>query len=1037
MEPSQAATRDFLIEELRKDLVGPGAADEELTDRPTTRYLAGILYPPKTAVDTEEDKDSGDAPEADDDIDPGTLMASTFNPSAIGLSFAVENGTSLSIRVRCATYTETESEKEGRRSTWKRRPLEIAPVVLEGKPGEGRTVLAPGLELFHRMRVSSGSLHVTLSLLNVHSEAPPEGLADPFCFFQPEIEVTGAQAGRKVFLDRSKSLSGQGDPEARMNALLYRHVPEFAVGHGCAVAWEAAEGRAATRLWTQIVPDYEVPQLSPDTEMPDQSLEMDRLASAPDGEALRASLDPLPKLYRQWIADNQRALEAMPAEYREAGRENLKRCAEIADRMEAGRDLVCQDPAARRAFQLANRVMDLQRERTEVARAAGADDEPAQPTGPARHAWRAFQLGFILLCIPSIVDPHGRDRKIVDLLWFPTGGGKTEAYLGLTAFTIFLRRIRNQGASQAAGVTVLMRYTLRLLTIQQFQRAATMIMACETIRRENPEALGKEPISLGLWVGSAATPNTLLEAKDALQKLLAGEEVLEGNPYQLLACPWCGQNLTPRDYRVGVRLEIRCSRAGCSFEGGMPLWIVDDDVYAEQPSLLIATVDKFARLPWLEKASALFGRSGSRHLPPELIVQDELHLISGPLGTMVGLYETAIEALCSQEGIGAKVIASTATIRGAPEQVRGLFDRPVVQFPPPAIDARDTYFAREVSTVEVPGRKFLGVHAPGKSVKTALLRTYALLLQRVYEHRSDPLYRDPYWTLVGYFNSLRELGGARRLVDDDVIARIRGLASKLDGKVLEREITLVKELTSRAGSSEIPEILELMANTMGQDGALDVLLATNMISVGVDIDRLGLMVVNGQPKSSAEYIQATSRIGRRYAGLVITLYNWSRPRDRSHYERFRTYHSALYRHVEASSVTPFSPRARDRGLAAVVITIMRHLIPEMTPETAAGLLKADSEGARRVVDMILQRTGSIDPAEREMVATQIEGILGRWRLLARAESLRYGKDYRHPEAPHLMEAIETASEGFSGFRVLNSLREVEAESELQFLREVG
>jgi len=1036
MEPSHAATRDFLIDELRKDLVGPGSADEELTDRPTTRYLAGILYPPKTAVDAEEDKDSGDAPEADDDIDPGTLMASTFNPSALGLSFAVENGTALSVSVRCATYTEAEPEKEGRRSAWKRKPLELPAVLLEGKTGEGRTALAPGLELFHRMRPSSGSLHVTLSLLNVHKDAPPEGLSDPFCFLQPEIEVTGADAGRKVFLDRSRTLAGQGDPEARMNALLYRHVPEFAVGHGCAVAWDSAEGRAGTRLWTQIVPGYEVPQLSADTEVPAQSLEMGRLASAASGSALRVLLDPLPKLYRRWIEDNQRTLGTLPEEYREAGRENLGCCAEIADRIESGRDLVCQEPGVRMAFQLANRVMGLQRERTEVARAGGANEGSEHPAAVPPHAWRAFQLAFILLCIPSIVDPHSRDRTIVDLLWFPTGGGKTEAYLGLTAFTIFLRRIRNHGASKAAGVTVLMRYTLRLLTIQQFQRAATMIMACETIRRASQKDLGKDPISLGLWVGSAATPNSLRDAKEALQKLLAGDEVLEGNPYQLLACPWCGQKLTPRDYRVGARLEIRCSRVGCPFEGGMPLWIVDDDIYAEQPSLLIATVDKFARLPWLERASSLFGRGGNRRLPPELIVQDELHLISGPLGTMVGLYETAIEALSREQGIGPKVIASTATIRGAPEQVRGLFDRSVVQFPPPAIDARDTYFAREVSTSEAAGRKFLGVHAPGKSVKTALLRIYALLLQRVYEHRSDPVYRDPYWTLVGYFNSLRELGGARRLVDDDVIARIRGLAAKLDGSVLEREITLVKELTSRAGSSEIPEILELMANTLGQEGALDVLLATNMISVGVDIDRLGLLVVNGQPKSSAEYIQATSRIGRRYPGLVITLYNWSRPRDRSHYERFRTYHSALYRHVEASSVTPFSPRSRDRGLAAVVITMIRHLIPEMTPETAAGFLEADSERARQAVDLVLQRTDAVDPAERQMVATQIEGVLERWRLLARAETLRYGKDYRHPEAPHLMEAIETAGEDFPGFRVLNSLRGVEAESELRLLRGV-
>jgi hypothetical protein len=1037
MEASHASTRAFLIDELKRDLVGPAAPDEELTDRPTIRYLTGILYPPRTAMEAEQDNESSEAPEGDDDVDLGTLMAAAFNPSAIGLSFAARNDTNLRAEIRCAVYEEHKEGPEGKRSIWKRRPLQIEPVTIRAADrGERQTPLAEGLVLFQRLRASAGHLHVTLSVVNVRRDAPADGLADAFSFFQPEIEVTAEQPGARVFLDRSKVMGARGDPEARLNALLYRHVPEFAVGHGCAVTWESAEGEDASLLRTQVIPEYEVPLLSAETDIPSASLEMDRIARAGDEESLRRLLLPLPATYRKWIDACRAALKRVSAEYVEVGTKNLAVCGEIATRIEAGVDLVCTDPMVRLAFRLANRVMNVQRTRTEDARDAAEGTASDRRAGSV-HTWRAFQLAFILLCIPSIAYPACADRLSVDLLWFPTGGGKTEAYLGLTAFTIFLRRLRNEDKALAAGVSVLMRYTLRLLTIQQFQRAATMIMACEVIRKEDPKRFGEEPISLGLWVGSGATPNTVKEAREALRKLKDNEEVFEGNPYQLLACPWCGQKLTPHDYRAEGHLEIQCPKPGCEFDTGMPLWIVDEDVYHFRPSLLIATVDKFARLPWLEKSSSLFGLGKPTRIPPELIIQDELHLISGPLGTIVGLYETAIDALARRGSVGPKIIASTATIRGAAEQVRGLFDRRVVQFPPPAIDARDTFFAREIPVSTTPGRVFVGVHASGKSGKTAMLRIYALLLQRISEYRSEPFYRDPYWTLVGYFNSLRELGGARRLVDDDVRARIRGLVGGLGQPSPERELEAVRELTSRAASSEIPEILEQMAYTMEHGSALDVLLATNMISVGVDIDRLGLMVVNGQPKATAEYIQATSRIGRRYPGLVVTLYNASRPRDRSHYETFRTYHSALYRHVETSSVTPFSPRARDRALHAVAIAMIRHLLPEMSPEEAAGLFRRDGEGTKKVVETIMQRVRSVDASEEKEVRAQLDEVLERWRLFARAEALRYGRDLRNPDAPHLMEPIESGAEGFAGFLTLNSMRDVEPETELRILPEVG
>lgn len=1028
-EPSWATVRAYLVDELRKDLVGPSAPDEELTDRPTVHYLTGILFPMKSEIDSEQDNDANEAPEQDDDVDVGTLMAATFNPSAVGLSFAVERGEALTVAVSCAVYVESGEDEE--RSTWRRQRVDAEPVSIDTRNSrEWRTTLSEGLKLFIRVRAQEDNSLVTLSLMNVRTAKEKDEHLDPDCFFQPEIRVTPQESGRPVFLDRSRLGTLQSNPDALANALLFRHVPEYAVGHGCAVTWEVEEGRKATLLRTQIVPDYEVPTLAPLVDPSLPCLDIGFLAKEPGVEALTGEMVKIACMYAGWIDTQEENARKLPQDYQEAARTNLERCREAVQRMEQGIDLIRDNPLVRRAFQLSNLAMLRQRNRSEWIKTPPETRGPA-PAEDAPQTWRAFQLAFMLLVIPSIVDGSDAHRAVVDLLWFPTGGGKTEAYLALTAFTIFLRRLRASGRSEAAGVTVLMRYTLRLLTLQQFQRAATLIMACEAIRRAAESDLGSDPISLGLWVGAGATPNWLREAREAIRKHLEGVEVFDRDPCQLLECPWCGTALTPRNYHIDGRMVVRCPGEGCEFAGGMPLFLVDEDLYNIQPSLVIATVDKFARLPWLAQGWSLFGRGSPRHLPPELIVQDELHLISGPLGTLVGLYETAVDALASNDGTAPKVIASTATIHRASDQVRGLFARSVSLFPAPALDSRDTFFARETSLSDAPGRNFVGVHAAGKSVKSALLRIYALLLQRIADHKSDLTWRDPYWTLVGYFNSLRELGGARRLVDDDVRSRILGLAKRAGEK--PREIESVRELTSRVGSSEIPEILQELGTGAAESGALDVLLATNMISVGVDVDRLGLMVVNGQPKTTSEYIQATSRIGRKFPGLVVTLYNWTRPRDRSHYERFSTYHGSLYRHVEASSVTPFSSRARDRGLHAVFVAMVRHMMPSMNPEEAAQLFPPDDSTLAVVRRLIAERAQSVEPEEVGGVLQQLEAISDTWARLARADALRYGRDWNNSALPHLMESIESSAEEFEGFRVLNSLREVEGETSLQFL----
>ena len=436
---------------------------------------------------------------------------------------------------------------------------------------------------------------------------------------------------------------------------------------------------------------------------------------------------------------------------------------------------------------------------------------------------------------------------------------------------------------------------------------------------------------------------------------------------------------------------------------------------------MIGTVDKFASLPWRGATGSLFGRVRAEKesgfigahekppaeakplleglLPPSLIIQDELHLITGPLGTMVGLYEAAIDALCRDKvGYGPKIIASTATARRATEQIRAVFARDQVQlFPPQGIDAGDSFFA-EVDDRPERSRLYLGVASPGRNMKVLASRVYTCLLgatQRAWEVAGTPGEGNPadtYMTMVAYFNALKELGGAQRIVLEDVNGRTRQLSWRrpLDEERSEhfadRRLSYdILELTSRQSTEAIAKATALLRKPYTPTGKnkTDVLLASSMISVGVDISRLGLMVVNGQPRTSAEYIQASSRVGRSSPGLVVTAFNLFKPRDRSHYERFSGFHESFYRYVESASVTPFSARAIDRGLAGLVVGLTRHLPPRMAKSRAAEKV-ADVEGLEALIAGILTRRALAHRADYPpQMLTRIESrltlLLQQWR----------------------------------------------------------
>jgi Helicase conserved C-terminal domain len=1047
MYEAQYDFRTRLVDALVGHLVGPTEPDnfEVIADPPITKYTMGILFPQsEDPVSPEADHDlPEEESEAMGPPDPPVAMANVRNPSSIGMTFAVDTRRTAKIRIasKAARYEPVAADSEARSSKrrgatkagdqWARKPVVVDAVVIEVMaPQEDlRTKLAPGLELFCRVRQAGkdGIAPVTVALINTNRVGPTGALRDSDSFFQVELDVSAAPIGGPFLASREQFVGLGDDDDLASYQLVYRHAHAFGVGHGCSVRWEISIGDShASAIRSTFAPTHELLLADSNPEIKSDALSLAFPATATH-EAAVSALREFVDGYSAWLSRLQQAAKSLPEPVENAAKANLGAIHEAVERMRAGIDLLATDVDAWSSFRLMSRAMLEIRSRSDWLKDGKAT--PA-PITDAKHAWRPFQLAFILLCLRGIVQTDHAERSLADLLWFPTGGGKTEAYLGLIAFTVFLRRRKHP--SDGSGVTVLMRYTLRLLTIQQFERASMLICACEAIRRRETSVLGADEIAIGLWVGAGGTPNTCDDAKKSLDKLAMHSELeLEDkNPVQLRACPWCGHRLDYRNYTVvekPCRVVIACHQDQCEFAQGLPVHVVDEAIYSARPTLVIATADKFAALPWNDEVAQLFNAKAPTARPPELIIQDELHLISGPLGTLAGLYETAIDYLCTRAGQRPKVIASTATIRRARQQARALFDREVRQFPPPGLDARDSYFAVE-SPPEIRGtRLYLGLMAPGTSQTTLLVRTYSALLQYTKDLPGDFAAKDPYWTLVGYFNSLRVLGGARMQVQDDVTDRLGLLANETgtEPRRLENRI----ELTSREPSGAIPGHLKRMAVEYPDEYALDVILATNMISVGVDIDRLGLMVVMGQPQATSEYIQATSRVGRKWPGLVVVLFNSGRSRDRSHYEAFPAYHSALYRQVESTSVTPFSSRARDRGLHGVVIGLARLLVPGFRSNASARRILKHRDELSVVTDLIVDRVGGVSPNDKADARREIEGVLDRWEERAKElPDLVYTA--RDPHKALLCEASMTEEEADGAFRTLRSLRDVDLSSNL-------
>lgn len=1023
-----------------------------------------------------------------DDLD--LSLANVYQPSVMGVSFLAElpSGAKLVVdAANCGRYVRKmvsmvqSSGKRTSRTWWLRHRVDLGGefssdelisqgvvrhrVVWGGHDERGDLDL--WFEVYARKHGEKADQRlITVCLVN-RTEAPAHGNMSERCLFQTGFTVTIRMPDASPHILPYPGIRAVDDDEEDSFALLYRHLQTFATGHGCSADWErSADPERALSVKADCLPHVEVPNTTADiTDDNGEPVVVDMAALAglrPDANGL-GEVKRVIDLYKRWLANQVTAADELPERYRAAARQHLDECWRAARRMDEGLDYLGSDAHAFRAFQLANHAILLQQINSDrQVREVGYDQatrrlsisppySPPDPlhATPRRGKWRAFQIGFLLSCLRSTVEAEDVDRDNVELIWFPTGGGKTEAYLGLAAFAIFKRRLDDPSD---VGVHVLMRYTLRLLTAQQFQRASALLCVMEYLRGLSPDSLGAEPFRAGIWLGGETTPNTREAAIQALRDLEAHRGEGE-NRFLLARCPWCATRfrrleigtgrqrlvLTPgykRERTADGRFQtvvFACPDQSCPFHDRLPVVVVDEDIYEHRPTLVIGTIDKFAMLAWRPEASALFGlrRDGERDSsPPGLIIQDELHLISGPLGSMAGLYETVVENMCTDTRHGRtvipKIVCSTATIRQFKRQANALYARDrVALFPPPELEAGKSFFARE----QRPGRVYVGVHAPSLgSVQTEWVRTFTALLLAPMRLKDDDA-RDPWWTLMVFFNSLREMGTAHTLFDTDVrdYAKVIWTRKGVPFGASRRRLTSPFELTGGLRSEEISSAIAKLEIPVGRSGVVDECLASSVIEVGIDIQRLGLIVVAGQPKTTSQYIQVTGRVGRdpRKPGLVVTMYSPSKPRDRSHFERFRGYHEQLYSQVEPTSVTPFSAPSLERALHGVLTAYARQTGGRAVAEAPYPFPDELVESFERLV---LARVRCVDKGEEGTLRRILARRAQEWRDWQRTRwvrtrvdqdiaQLRYAGAYATPEEQRLSWATPI------------SMRNVDAECE--------
>lgn len=1072
---SLASTRQDFVDYVRRQLVGPFDGPAEIIfDPPNRRYLMGILFPRQVSFSTYIEEEGEEPDEAGTEggdesqfSDDPVSAANDFLPASQGMSFFT-TASHFTVRARAAEYEtlsgsaadtaltdvevkagpteelddepKTKQKARGSQKIWRRHALPEAVVTISPEDNTPQDIWGGKAEIHVRWRKYPHGSLVTVTLVNAREadDEHPERHWDEM-LLQVEFDVA-VPDGSEV-LEYPNVAMASHDPEEDELRLIHRAARVFAIGHGCSPEWVEVDG-TVTAVRSEVMPSFVVPRVSAEGDVA-QALDLKWLAdSSVSAATLVKELDNFIDPYEQWIKGVETTVATLEPRYKPAAGPVVGRLKRALARMRDGVQVFADHPERAKllqAFRWANEAMLIQMRHSQKDLAGTRHPRAAAPDMPASYdpgpTWRAFQLGFFLTTLRGLVDEEHEDRDVVDLIWFPTGGGKTEAYLLLAAFEMFRRRLIY--GVHGYGTSVVSRYTLSLLTADQFKRTASTTAACEYLRRQHPAELGDEPISVGLWVGEATSPNKYVAARERFDELRDAGETDER--FLLDRCPWCGTEIVPREHHTDDSLygitatdrsfAFNCPSTKCEFHEHLPVQVVDSGLYGLPPTFLLGTVDKFAQLAWVPESGVLFGHTAGRR-PPSLIIQDELHLLTGPLGTTVGLYEAAINLLCEYDGRPPKVISSTATIRRASAQIMGLFGRPVDLFPPSGIDADNSYFARVDK--ESPGRLYVGMMAQGHTSDTAVVHSGAALLQAPVDLNLTGDAQDAYWTVVAYHSSLRELGRTVTIARDDINAR---LGSLVVGRP-RREYD-VEELSSSVPRALQPRLLERLNLPVTSGSVIDFLATTNMLSVGVDVPRLGLMLVNGQPKATAEYIQATSRVGRSTApGLVFGLFRATKPRDRSHYENFRAYHSALYRHVEPTSVTPFSPPSRDRALHAALVILARHRLGMQTDGSAGQILTRRAE-VEALADQLIDVVGRVEPREKSGAQGYLERFIDDWVDRAAQADAQSKLLYYRPNGKGQFNLIRQFHTKATGWETLGSMRNVDMESLVEVARSSG
>ncbi len=1014
-------TIDDIYDHLFKSFIGPLEENETFVgEEPLSRYSMGILWPEETERFPDSDDQLSDElfdEEPGEDND-SLKKINTFYPSAMALTVTVKTNTVIDINVSFAVYKRTDNGDK--MYSYTRKPFSIDRSVLVPNKVSSLHIsdeeLPIIIQVFVRRVYDNGDALLTVSCCNRLHAADSNIEKNKNALFQCRI-ILGSDSGfLPLYIGKYRT------DDEKKNEMLYSSVKNYAYGHGCSTAYISEQGKVKS-VYTEFLPKTRLNQMMPKL-IDDSSFLYMKYWCHADRISACGELTRFVDGYKRW--KNEIAVSAADLkEFLSQSDDALRSISVCIDRLRNGINVLLSNDTAWKAFCLMNEAMLLQRTHSKKC-------------SENTVRWYPFQLAYILQIVADITDKNSLFRNDVDLLWFPTGGGKTEAYLGLAAFAILYRRICRK--TECDGVNVIMRYTLRLLTIQQFERASALVCALEDIR-ERYKLSGGE-ISIGLWIGSGMTPNHIEQAAETLRTVQndSTAKIYEANPVQITTCPWCGSSINIGGYSIeNGHMKIRCQNHNCRFNNGLPIYVIDDDIYCKRPTILLSTVDKFARLAWEEDAGNLLNDS------PELIIQDELHLISGPLGSLSGIYEIAVDEIIKKFGSSPKIIASTATVKNAKQQIKILYNRDMIQFPPNGISYNDSFFAVEASPNERPARTYIGLCSIGTNNSESLIRIFALLmyLKQIYIKKGLPNdVIDQFYTTVGYFNTIKELGTASSVITDRINSEVKYLISRkfrTEAEKYSLQISDIRyylkndELTSRKSAKEIKDVLVRLDSRFTLPECYDYITASNMLSVGIDIDRLGVMTMFGQPKSNAEYIQATSRVGRSNPGVVIVLYNSMRSRDKSYYEQFEYYHKTFYKYVEATSITSYAARAIEKALHCAFVSMVRHMISNYNSNESAGYF---DESDSRIIDIkqrILNRVSAVEPSMEEYADQWLDYYIGYWkqRVNSLHESLVY-YDY-HNEDTSLLKAAENVVNEETPV-VLNSVRNVEPSVNVYFTK---